>query len=357
ASEDRLGLLALRAGGAGALLGGGAAGDQVGGVENSEQLSAAYRRAAVHQYVFDEAVHTGLEVYLLIGAQLSRQCGAEHRLLRGHGRHRHSRGCDGRRRRGRARPAAGPEQRGGGGQGQREQGRVGAAHATGSREIDSMPCRCCRAPNTSGRISSVAAVEAIRPPITARPRGAVASLPVSSANAMGIMPATMAAVVMRMGRSRCLAPAIPAAPAASGCPALLRQLSAMVTSRMPLATAIPIAMIAPMNDSRLSVVPVSASAASTPASTAGSDDRTTSASLQDWKLATSRRKITSTANASPTRSPVRVSFMGDTWPTSDTRTPRGGAGALRITASTALAACPRSVPWRLAVSESMRCKS
>ena len=73
---------------------------------------------------------------------------------------------------------------------------------------------------------------------------------------------------------------IPAGPAA--CPAR-RLRSANVSSRMALATATPTAMIAPMNDCVLSVVPVANRARATPASTAGTVATTSSASRTDWK--------------------------------------------------------------------------
>src|SRR5450759_3480331 len=68
--------------------------------------------------------------------------------------------------------------------------------------------------------------------------------------------------------------------------------SAKVTSRIALATATPMAMIAPMNDWRLTVVPVSQSINTTPATTAGVVEMTTNASFTDWKLAVSSSRIT-----------------------------------------------------------------
>ena len=59
-----------------------------------------------------------------------------------------------------------------------------------------------------------------------------------------------------------------------------------------MATATPMAMIDPMNDWRLTVVPVSQSMSTTPATTAGVVETTTRASLTDWKLAVSSSRMT-----------------------------------------------------------------
>ena len=79
---------------------------------------------------------------------------------------------------------------------------------------------------------------------------------------------------------------------------------------MELATAIPIAMIAPMNDCTFNVVPVASSIKSTPQSTAGIVSTIASANRIDWKFAVNSRKITSTASASPIRKPESVSSSG-----------------------------------------------
>ena len=133
---------------------------------------------------------------------------------------------------------------------------------------------------TEGSTKRVASVAAARPPITARPSGAVCSPPSPNASAIGTMPASIAQLVMRMGRSRPCAPST-AASAASAPPRRLR--SAKVTSKMALATATPMAMIAPMNDWMLSVVPVRSRNTATPATTAGSAATATTASRTDWK--------------------------------------------------------------------------
>ena len=91
--------------------------------------------------------------------------------------------------------------------------------------------------------------------MTARPSGRVLLPGFAPASAIGSMPAIMAQVVIRIGRSRLPAPSTAAAvadwPRRAG-----RRLSANVTSRMALAIATPTAMIAPMNDWMFNVVRV-----------------------------------------------------------------------------------------------------
>src|SRR5208282_1012239 len=55
---------------------------------------------------------------------------------------------------------------------------------------------------TVGSTTRVARVAAARPPMTARPRGAVCSPPSLQPRAMGIIPAVMAQLVIRIGRRR-----------------------------------------------------------------------------------------------------------------------------------------------------------
>ena len=83
---------------------------------------------------------------------------------------------------------------------------------------------------------------------------------------MGSMPKIMAVAVMRIARRRPLAPS---RAASSERPAFVAERSAKVTNRIELATAMPMAMMAPMNDCTLSVVPVTSSISRTPHSTAG----------------------------------------------------------------------------------------
>ena len=105
----------------------------------------------------------------------------------------------------------------------------------------------------AGRISSVANVDTTRPPMTARPSGACIWLPASRASAIGTMPMIMAQAVIRMGRKRSRPPRT----AASGTDSPRASPRAVnETSITELDTDTPMLMIAPMNDSMLSVVPV-----------------------------------------------------------------------------------------------------
>src|SRR5260221_14624502 len=72
--------------------------------------------------------------------------------------------------------------------------------------------------NTLGSTNSVATVASARPPTTARPSGAVWSPPSPRPRASGIMPAIIAQLVIKIGRSRERAPSM-AAVAAGGPPA------------------------------------------------------------------------------------------------------------------------------------------
>ena len=131
-------------------------------------------------------------------------------------------------------------------------------------------------------------------------------------------------------------------------------LVADIRSKIALATATPIAMIAPMNDWMFSVVRVAHSATATPATTAGIVSTTASDSRNDWKFAASSRKITTTATARPAEMFVSVSRICATAPRTVTVAPRGGAPARAIASSTCAAARPRSAPATLADSVTMR---
>ncbi len=165
------------------------------------------------------------------------------------------------------------------------------------------------------------------------------------------MPAIIARLVMRIGRSRLAAPSTAAAFASA--PAR-RARSAKVTSRIAFAIATPTAMIAPMNDWMFSVVPVSRSATTVPAITAGVVDVTISASLNDWKFAASNRKITTTASASPVSRPSIICSIGTICPRSATLTRAGGSPSSAIAARTSAATEPRS-PSIFAVTVIIRC--
>jgi hypothetical protein len=122
------------------------------------------------------------------------------------------------------------------------------------------------------------------------------------------MPAIIEKLVMRIGRSR-LRP--PSTAAISASLLWIRLRSANVTSRIAFATATPTAMIAPMADWMLSVVPVKYSVSTTPAITAGTVETTANASRNDSKFAESIRKMTITAIIRPERKAVEQLFQGD----------------------------------------------
>ena len=105
--------------------------------------------------------------------------------------------------------------------------------------------RRCTTAKTAGRMKSVATVAAASPPITARPSGAVCSPPSPVPKAIGTMPASMAQLVIRMGRNRLVLAKMAAACGSDPC---IRACSANVSNKIALATATPTAMIAPMND-------------------------------------------------------------------------------------------------------------
>ena len=108
--------------------------------------------------------------------------------------------------------------------------------------------------------------------------------------AIGSIPAIMAAEVIKIGRilrePASTAAAIdarraPALPLGLRLVSLRRWFSAKVISKMPLAMATPIAMMAPMNDSMFNVVRVSHSTRTTPAITAGAVEMVTNAIFHD----------------------------------------------------------------------------
>ena len=108
-------------------------------------------------------------------------------------------------------------------------------------------------------------------------------------------------------------------------------------------------MIAPMNDWRLMVVPVSQRATTTPATTAGVVDTTTSARRTDWKLAVSRSRMTMMAAPRPKPSPRSISLIGTIWPRTSTVDPAGAWPAPAMARSIWAATRPRSSPATFAV--------
>src|SRR5262249_25556007 len=103
-----------------------------------------------------------------------------------------------------------------------------------------------------GTASNVVGVANRRPPMTARASAAFCSSPAPPI-AMGIMPTIIAAAVISTGRIRVRPASIAACRAVRPASCCSR---AKVTSRMEFAEATPTAMIAPISDGTLSVVPL-----------------------------------------------------------------------------------------------------
>src|SRR4029079_8690582 len=132
--------------------------------------------------------------------------------------------------------------------------------------------------NRYGTRRRVVGVANSSPPMTARASAAFCSSP-APPMAMGIMPTTMAAAVISTGRIRVWPASIAASCAdlpASCCS------RAKVTSRMEFAEATPTAMIAPIREGTLRVVPVTNSIVRIPHSVAGSARMTTNGSPKFW---------------------------------------------------------------------------
>src|SRR6185436_18930156 len=321
-------------------------------VERREDLPRAHPRPAIHGDRLHEPGHLRIHGDRLVGLQLPGQRQRHvHRLLDdAHDldhRRRILRRCSGRRRR-----LAGAARDGADGQGKSDRTchvRYALSGSSGSSDADPRRAEPCAREYTDGSTSSVAAVAAARPPITARPSGAVAPAPSPKASAIGSMPAIIAALVISTGRRRARA----AATAGSASP-VRRASSANVTSRIAFATATPIAMMAPMNDCTFTVVRVASSRRTTPASTAGTVDTTTNARRTDWKFAASSRKITTTATRSPAAMFRKVSRIGAICPRTLTDAPRGTSPARTIASSTWAATRPRSSPAAFADSVTMR---
>src|SRR5690242_9152389 len=82
-------------------------------------------------------------------------------------------------------------------------------------------------------------------------------------------------------------------------PVFNRSSSALVTNKTELEIDTPTDMIIPIYDCRFNVEPVSNNNPNEPTNTAGTVQSTTSDTLNDWKLAVSIRKITTTATSKP----------------------------------------------------------
>jgi hypothetical protein len=105
-------------------------------------------------------------------------------------------------------------------------------------------------------------------------------------SAIGIMPMIIASAVISTGRIR-VAPASRAATA--GTAPSSRRCRANETSRMLLAVATPMVMIAPVSAGTERVVPVMKSIQAMPPSAAGRAATMMKASIHDWKLTTTSR--------------------------------------------------------------------
>ena len=129
-----------------------------------------------------------------------------------------------------------------------------------------------------GTNSSVVTVPTSTPPITARASTAFCSSP-APPSAIGTMPTIIAAAVISTGRSR----VVPADSAASTADIPVSRCSrAKVTSRIEFADATPTAMIAPISDGTLNVVPVTYSSSTMPLPAPGSARITASGSRKLW---------------------------------------------------------------------------
>ena len=140
----------------------------------------------------------------------------------------------------------------------------------------------CTRLKMAGTKTRVAQVAKISPPITARPSGVFCP----GSIAIGTMPTTIASAVIITGRNRAR-PASNAAVVASR-PAAIWSRAKLIT-RMLLAVATPMHMIAPVSAGTESVVPVANRIQTMPARAVGSAMMMTNGSAQDWKLTTIRR--------------------------------------------------------------------
>jgi len=106
-----------------------------------------------------------------------------------------------------------------------------------------MPVLPCTHAKINGNRNKAAKVLAMSPPITARPRGAAWSPPSPKPEAIGIIPTTIATLVIRIGRIR---EAAASRAADNAFPEWLRNSSAFVTSSTELEIETPTDMIIPI---------------------------------------------------------------------------------------------------------------
>ena len=95
---------------------------------------------------------------------------------------------------------------------------------------------------------------------------------------------------------------------------------------MLLAVATPMLMIAPIIEGTFSVVWVTNSISTMPASAPGSAIRMMNGSSHDWKFTTITKYTSSTANTSPTPSPINELRMVETCPRVSMKLPLGSLG-------------------------------
>ena len=193
--------------------------------------------------------------------------------------------------------------------------------------------------NIAGTTNSVSSVEVMRPPITAIPIGARNSWMLS---ATGNMPATIATVVMMIGRARLC----PASTKASKRSLPLRISSiAKSTNKIEFLPTIPISIRKPITTGIENDLPVNINAIMAPPTDSGSAERIVIGWNTRWK------STTSTANTIRTPAPIasaklpKSSLMNSACPTSTSRTP-SGSFAISGKALTLASAGPISTPLR-----------
>src|SRR6185437_4213880 len=170
----------------------------------------------------------------------------------------------------------------------------------------------------AGTTISVSAVEVIRPPITAIAIGARNSSP--TAMATGSMPATMATVVMTMGRAR-LWPDSRMAVSRS-LPARISSI-AKSTSRMAFLATIPISIRKPIMTPSDRGFCVSIRASTAPPRDSGSEERMVSGCSTRTKSSTSTANTISSPVIMAMPKSVKSSLMSCALPVSTSRTPCG----------------------------------
>src|SRR6266516_1809030 len=125
----------------------------------------------------------------------------------------------------------------------------------------------------------------IKPAKTAQPGGAFFSAPSRRRNENGNMPMIIASAVITTGRNR-VKPAESAASREFFGLSPQRSSLAKLTTKMLFAVATPMAIIAPMSDGTLSVVPVMKSIQMMPHNAPGGAMMMTNGSVHDWKMTT-----------------------------------------------------------------------